>query len=63
MDIAELEPMLAVEFPDVQPLIYHTHLLHFAPNRYLLEPEQLWLIESVVGAKSLDKMLNDRLLN
>lgn len=41
------------------PVLYHNQLVRFNPeNKYLTGPEQLWLIESVIGTQTLDKALS-----
>lgn len=47
-----------------QPVVYKNQLLRFSTNSYLNEPEQLWLIESVVGVEALRKVLrSDKVVN
>lgn len=41
-----------------QPVFYKNQLFRFNANNYLTEPEQLWLIESVVGSETLRNVLH-----
>ncbi|MVM32957.1 hypothetical protein GO755_23150 [Spirosoma sp. HMF4905] len=40
-------------------ILYHNQLIYFNPaNKYLTGPEQLWLIESLIGTQILNKALS-----
>lgn len=41
------------------PVLYNNRLLYFNPtNKYLANPEQLWLIESLMGTQALHQALS-----
>jgi hypothetical protein len=39
-------------------VLYHNKLLDFDTKQYIDEPEQLWLVESIVGSQTFTKSLS-----